>query len=75
MQRPTRYIVGRKEFIMATNGNYLRTVDLKCQQCAGKCWDKDQSKRQAKARAMFGGVIPNSCVDAEIGGTRCPFHS
>lgn len=59
---------------MATSGKYLRAVDVKCQQCAGKCWDKDQFKRQQKALEMFG-QIPNNCVDAEIGGTRCPFHS
>ncbi len=56
------------------SGNYLKTTS-ECKKCGGKkCWDKDSAVRQRKALAMFG-KIPNSCVDAEIGGVKCPFHS
>ena len=60
---------------MAAVVQSLKTIELGCQQCGGQCWDKDQSKRQAKVRALFkGAAIPNSCVDSEIDGPKCPYQ-
>lgn len=58
---------------MAINVTNLKNVDVKCHQCKGKCFDKDQSKRQENARKMFNGPIPNACVDSEIDGCKCPY--
>lgn len=60
---------------MAAVGKSLKTIELKCEQCKGQCWDSNQSQRQAKARKFFKGAsIPNSCVDSEIDGPKCPFQ-
>lgn len=59
---------------MAINVKSLKTVDVKCTQCNGTCFDTDQAKRQANAHAMFGDQpIPNACVDSEIDGCKCPY--
>lgn len=58
---------------MAAVGKSLKTIELKCEQCKGECWDKDQSKRQALVLAKFG-KLPNACVDSEIDGPKCPFQ-
>ncbi len=60
---------------MAIITKSLVSVDVKCHQCKGTCFDKDQSKRQANARKFFAGKpIPNACVDSEIDGCKCPFQ-
>lgn len=59
---------------MAAQVKSLKTIEQKCQQCKGQCWDPDQSKRQANARAFFNGAIPNACVDSEIDGPKCPYQ-
>lgn len=51
----------------------FKTIELECTKCKGQCWDKNQAKRQANARAMFG-TTPNSCVDSELDGPKCPYR-
>lgn len=51
-----------------------RFVDSKCEQCKGKYWDDNPAIRQKRVREAFGRILPNNCVDNEIGGCKCPYH-
>lgn len=57
-----------------TGFTHLVDIELTCKQCQGKCWNEDQSKRQAAVRSKFGKPLPNKCVDDENGTHRCPFR-
>ena len=59
---------------MAARKSRIKSIELGCQRCKGQCWDKNQSQRQANARAFFNGPIPNACVDSELDGPMCPYQ-
>ena len=56
------------------SGDYLKTNALKCEQCKGKYFNKNQAKRQELVRAELGTPLPNACVDSEIDGCKCPYQ-
>lgn len=57
------------------SGDYLTSIDAKCKQCKGKCFDSDESTRQANVREHLGLPLPNACVGSVHFGHRCPFKS
>lgn len=60
---------------MAAQAKNFKSIEQDCKKCGGRCWDSNQSVRQANAREFFeGGPIPNSCVDSEIDGPKCPYR-
>lgn len=50
----------------------IKSVSAYCEQCKGKYWNPDQSKRQKVVMENFK-IIPNNCVDAADGRHLCPF--
>lgn len=58
---------------MAKKVSSFKSPERGCLICKGQCWDPNQSKRQANARNFFKGPIPNSCVDSEFDGPKCPY--
>lgn len=49
----------------------LASINPKCKECKGRCYDSNQSVRQANVRKFFGSpTIPDDCVDSEIDGTK-----
>lgn len=57
-----------------TGFEHLNTVELTCKKCKGKCWNSNQSKRQAAVIATFGGPLPNKCVSSQLDGAKCPYR-
>lgn len=59
---------------MAIAVRISQTIEKGCKECNGRCWDSNQSIRQANARKFFNGEsIPNACVDSELDGPKCPY--
>lgn len=48
--------------------------NIYCEQCKGQCWKgiNKNAETQKAAMKMFG-VIPNNCVNPQIGKPLCPY--
>ena len=45
-----------------------------CEKCNGQCWKESDNFATQKADKQMFGVIPNDCVNSQIGFPKCP-HS